>query len=181
MNRALVRRSVVVALAITLATSALAQGAPSPAALEGLDARAAVELANTWKGNGVTTFATPTAVHFRFVDGTEVTVEMPEDLMYVSVAPYLRQTHPCATHYMSGCQGELVGAPVHVQAILADGTVLVDEVMPTLANGFIDLWLPRDQAIDLHMSLEGASVVGRLTTFADSRTCITDLQLTTAR
>lgn len=174
-------RSLASVLAFALATAALAQTAPSPSALEGLDARAAVELANSWKGSDVTTFATPAAVHFRFTDGTEVAVPMPEDLMYVSVAPYLQQTHPCATHYMSGCQGELVGAPVHVQAILADGTVLIDEVMPTLPNGFIDLWLPRGQAIDLHMSLEGASVVGRLTTFADSRTCITDLQLTTAR
>ena len=174
-------RSLALVLVISLVASALGQGAPSPRALEGLDARAAVELANTWKGNGVTTFATPQAVHFAFANGTEVTVPMPEDLMFVSVAPYLQQTHPCATHYMSGCQGELVGAPVHVQAVLADGTVLIDEVMPTLANGFIDLWLPRDQAIDLHMSLEGASVVGRLTTFADSRTCITDLQLTAGR
>ena len=174
-------RSVVLVLTLALVTSALGQGNPSPRALEGLDARAAVELANTWKGNGVTTFATPEAVHFRFADGTEVTVAMPDDLMFVSVAPYLQQTHPCATHYMSGCQGELVGAPVHVQAIAADGTVLIDEVMPTMANGFIDLWLPRDQAIDLHMTLEGASVVGRLTTFVDSRTCITDLQLTANR
>jgi hypothetical protein len=174
-------RSLAILLILTLVAAAVAQGAPSPRALEGLDARAAVELANTWKGSDVTTFATPAAVHFRFTNGTEVVVPMPEDLMYVSVAPYLQHTHPCATHYMSGCQGELVGAPVHVQAILADGTVLIDEVMPTMANGFIDLWLPRDQAIDLFMSLEGASVVGRLTTFADSRTCITDLQLTTAR
>jgi len=174
-------RSLAFILTITLLASALGQGAPSPRALEGLDAPAAIELANTWKGNGVTTFATPQAVHFAFANGTEVTVPMPDDLMYVSVAPYLQRTHPCATHYMSGCQGELVGAPVHVQAILADGTVLIDEVMPTMANGFIDLWLPRDQAIDLHMSLEGASVVGRLTTFADSRTCITDLQLTAGR
>ena len=174
-------RSVALVLAITLAASALGQGAPSPRALEGLDALAAVELANSWKGSDVTTFATPEAVHFRFPDGAEVVVPMPEDQMFVSVAPYLRQTHPCATHYMSGCQGELVGAPVHVQAIAADGTVLIDDVMPTMANGFIDLWLPRDQAIDLLMTLDGYSVVGRLTTFADSRTCITDLQLTAAR
>jgi hypothetical protein len=171
-------RSTVLALAFVLAAPALAQGAPTPRALDGLDAAAAVGLANAWKGNGVTTFATPAAVHFVFANGTEVAVPLPDDLMYVSVAPYLQHTHPCATHYMSGCQGELVGEPVHVQAVLADGTVLIDEVMPTMANGFIDLWLPRDQAIDLHMTLGGASVVGLLTTYADSRTCITDLRLT---
>ena len=176
-----IRRTAVLTVALVLVASAFGQGAPSPSALEGLDARAAVELANTWKGNGVTTFATPEAVHFSFASGAEVTVPMPDDLMFVSVAPYLQRTHPCATHYMSGCQGELVGAPVHVQALLADGTVWIDEVMPTMANGFIDLWLPRDQAIDLFLRLDGASVVGRVTTFADSRTCITDLQLTANR
>ena len=174
-------RSVALVIAFALAASALAQATPSPRALEGLDARAAVELANSWKGNGVTSFATPEAVHFVFVDGAEVVVPMPEDVMYLSVAPYLQRTHPCGTHYMSGCQGELVGAPIHVQAVLADGAVLIDEVMPTMANGFIDLWLPRGQAIDLHLTLENTSVVGRVTTYADSRTCITDLQLTATR
>ncbi len=46
-------------LAFALTASVFAQGTPTPADLEGLDARAAVELANAWKGNGVPTFATP--------------------------------------------------------------------------------------------------------------------------
>lgn len=168
-------------LALTSTASVLGQGAPTPAALEGLDARAAVELANTWKGNGVTTFATPEAVHFAFPDGAEVVVPMPNDVMLVSVAPYVTHTHPCATHYMSGCQGELVGAPVHVQALATDGTLVIDEVMPTMANGFIDLWLPRGQAFDVRMTLNGATAMGLITTHADSYTCITTLQLTATR
>jgi hypothetical protein len=174
--------SLVIASTVWLAASvALAQAAgPSPSALDGLDARAAVELANAWKGNGVTTFATPEAVHFGFPDGTEVRVDMPEDVMLVSIAPYFTHTHPCATHFMSGCQGELVGAPVHVRATLADGTVVIDEVMPTMANGFIDLWLPRDQAVDLHLRLGDFVTSGRVTTFADSWTCITTLQFASA-
>ena len=167
---------------LVLSASAFAQDSqPTPAAIESLDARAAVELANDWKGNGVTSFATPEAVHFVFPDGTEVVVPMPEDVMLVSVAPYVTYTHPCATHYMSGCQGELVGAPVHVRAIASDGAIVIDEVMPTMANGFIDLWLPRGQAFDLHMRLDGATTVGLVTTHADSRTCVTTLQFTAAR
>lgn len=168
-------------LALAVAGAAFAQVAPSPRALEGLDARAAIELANAWKGNGVTSFATPQAVHFAFPSGAEVVVPMPADQMFVSVAPYLTRTHPCATHYMSGCQGELVGAPIHVQAVLDDGTVVIDEVMPTMANGFIDLWLPRGHAVDLHLSVDGYAVTGRVTTFDDSETCITTLQLAAAR
>ncbi len=171
-----------VLVGLMLSASAFAQGAqPTPAALEGLGARAAVELANDWKGNGVTSFATPEAVHFVFPDGVEVVVPMPEDVMLVSVAPYVTYTHPCATHYMSGCQGELVGAPVHVRVVASDGAVVIDEVMPTMANGFIDLWLPRGQAFDLHMSLDGATTVGLVTTHADSKTCVTTLQFTAAR
>ena len=154
---------------------------PSPAALAGLDAHEAVDLANAWKGNGVTTFATPTEVRFVFPDGTEVTVPMPEHEMLVSVAPYLVHTHPCATHFMSGCQGELVDAPVHVLATATDGTVLIDEVMPTQANGFIDLWLPRDLTIDLQLRLDGLASIGRIATFADSETCVTTFQFAATR
>lgn len=169
-------------LVFALSAGVLAQTAPpTPASLAGLDARAAVEVANAWKGNGVTSFATPTAVHFAFPDGSEVVVPMPDDVMLVSVAPYFTHTHPCATHYMSGCQGELVGAPVHVRAVAGDGSIVIDEVMPTMANGFIDLWLPRGLAFDLHLSLDGATAVGLVTTHADSKTCVTTLQLTAAR
>jgi hypothetical protein len=174
--------TLVVASIVWLAGSvAFAQvTAPSPSTLEGLDARAAVELANAWKGSDVTSFATPEAVHFGFPDGTEVRVEMPADVVLISVAPYFTHTHPCATHFMSGCQGELVDAPVHVRATLADGTIVIDELMPTMANGFIDLWLPRDQAVDLHLRLGDFVTSGRVTTFPDSWTCITTLQFASA-
>jgi len=172
----------VVATVLALLTSlALAQApAPSPAAVAGLDAIAALDLANAWKGTDVTSFVTPEAIHFRFTSGDEVLVPLPEDRMVISVAPYLAQTHPCTTHYMSGCQGELVGAPVHVRALLADGTVLIDEVRPTMANGFIDLWLPRGQSVALQLTLEDHSVMGVVTTFLNSPTCITTMRLTRA-
>jgi len=172
----------VATLALSLSIVALAQTpAVSPAALAGLDARAAVELANAWKGNDVTSFVTSDVVHFVFPDGAEVSIALPEHEMMVSVAPYFTHTHPCITHYMSGCQGELVGAPVHVLAIAPDGSVLIDEVMPTPANGFLDLWLPRDLAIELQLSLDGYRTIGRITTHAGSDTCVTTLQFAAAR
>jgi hypothetical protein len=150
---------------------------PSPMALEGVDAYAAMDLANAWKGQAVTSFVTPLAVHFVFPDGHEVYVALPEDVMLVSVAPFLTYTHPCLTHYMSGCQAEFVEAPFHVRAELADGTVVIDEVVPSLANGFVDLWLPRGEAIELTFELDGYRTVGVVTTHRDSPTCITTLQL----
>lgn len=174
-------RFVISAALVLLGSVALAQvPAPSPSAVAGLDAAAALDLANAWKGTDVTSFVTPEAIHFRFASGEEVLVALPEDRMVISVAPYLVQTHPCTTHYMSGCQGELVGAPVHVRALLADGTVLIDEMRPTMANGFIDLWLPRDQSVALELTLEDSSVIGIVTTFPNSPTCITTMRLTRA-
>jgi hypothetical protein len=86
---------------LALASLALAQSAPTPAALDATDAREAVQLANAWKGGDVTSYATPQAVRFEFPDGTEVQVPMPADEMLVSVAPYRSRTHPGTTPYMS--------------------------------------------------------------------------------
>jgi hypothetical protein len=169
-------------LALTLGlllTAALAQ-APSPQALEGLNAYEAMLVANSWKGTDVTSFVTPQAVHFVFADGQEVVISLPDDVMVVSVAPYLVHTHPCITHYMSHCQGELVGVPVQVTVTAEDGTVVLDELMTTLPSGFIDLWLPRHQVLTLRLQVDEYEVSGVVTTFADSYTCITTLQLAKA-
>lgn len=171
-------RRLVALLLVALASTAMAETPPpSPDALAGLDAYAAIELANAWKGSDVTSFATSQAVHFAFPSGAEVQVPMPEDEMFVSVAPYLNQTHPCTTHYLSSCQGELVDVPMRVRATLPDGTVVLDDVIATGANGFLDLWLPRDQAVVLSVSVDRYAADGFLTTTADSATCITTLQL----
>lgn len=173
-----IRHLAIAALWAALVTNALAgTPAPSPEALAGTDAYAAIDLANAWKGSGVTSYATAQAVHFAFPDGAEVLVPMPPDTMFVSVAPYVNRTHPCTTHYMSGCQGELVDVAMRVRATLPDGTAVLDEVMRTGANGFLDLWLPRDQAIVLSVSVDGYAATGFLTTMADSATCITTLRL----
>lgn len=57
------------------------------------------------------------------------------------------------------------------------GEVIVDEKLTTLENGFIDLWLPRNEAFIVEMSYDGKSVTGDLTTFEEDGTCITTLQL----
>ncbi len=150
---------------------------PSPAALADIDAHTAMDLANAWKGEALTSYVTSTAVHFSFPDGASVEVPLPEDEMLVSIAPYVVNTHPCQTHYMSGCQGELVGVQMRVRAELADGTIVIDEVRQTQANGFIDLWLPRGQALLISFEVDGYRTAGVITTHLDSPTCITTLRL----
>ena len=36
----------------------------------------------------------------------EVTYDLPENEFFLSVAPYVQKTHPCATHSLTGCQGK---------------------------------------------------------------------------
>ena len=172
------RPALVLLFLLALGAGSAQVPAPSPAALDGVDAYAAMDLANAWKGQAVTSYVTPQAVHFAFPDGRQVEIALPDDVMLVSFAPFLVHTHPCLTHTMSGCQGELVDAPFHVRAVLGDGTVVIDEVRPTMANGFVDLWLPRGHAIELSFELDGFRTVGLVTTHGDSPTCITTLQLT---
>lgn len=175
------RLAAVLAFAVLALVHANAEvPAATPAALEGLDARAAIEVANAWKGNGVTSFATTEAVHFAFPDGTEVTIPLPDDAVFVSLAPYVDHTHPCTTHYMSGCQGELVEVAFAVRALLADGTLLFDETLRTGANGFLDLWLPRDQVVLLSFSAGGYAADAVVATHAGSPTCITTVRLARA-
>ena len=85
-------------------------------------------------------------------------------------------THPCEIHSLSGCQGELIEEELHVTVVDQKGNTIIDENMTTMKNGFIDLWLPRNQEFSVKMTdgdLETEEVVS---TYEDSRTCITTMQ-----
>lgn len=157
-----------------------AASAASPTMLEGLDAREALALANRW-GTGtpeVQSFVDTESVVITFKkSGKRVSIPLPADRMVVAIAPYIGRTHPCEIHYMSGCQGELVEVPVRVTAVLTDGTVLFEERVTTMENGFFELWLPRDQTIRLSLEALGRTVSAEIGTYSDSNTCITTLQL----
>ncbi|MBB6453268.1 hypothetical protein HNQ94_001716 [Salirhabdus euzebyi] len=58
-----------------------------------------------------------------------------------------------------------------------EGNVIVDEKMTAAANGFIDLWLPRNQTYYTKIEYNGKSVESELSTFENDRTCITTMQL----
>jgi hypothetical protein len=147
--------------------------------LKGKNGKQAMALANAWrqKNLDVTTFVTPDAVQFKFKDGKSVSVPLPDDQMVVSIAPYIHNTHPCSTHYMSKCDGELKNTPVKVKAVTAGGKVLINKTIITPPTGFFDLWLPRDQEIDLSVSAMGKKAKGKILTYRNSKTCDTTLKL----
>ncbi|ATP42113.1 hypothetical protein CSE16_20020 [Solibacillus sp. R5-41] len=110
-------------------------------------------------------------------DGNETTYDLPEEEFFVSIAPYINQTHPCTNHSLTGCQGELVSKEFDVFIENEKGEIIVDEKLTTLENGFFDLWLPRNQVYIIQIEHDGKKVEGGFTTFEEDGTCITTLQL----
>nr|WP_245831904.1 CueP family metal-binding protein [Oceanobacillus senegalensis] len=108
---------------------------------------------------------------------SEIRYDLPKDEFFVSIAPFIEHTHECAIHSLTGCQGELVEEEFNVYIEDEQGNVVVDETMTSFANGFIDLWLPRDK--NLHVSIEHNGKVSEtdISTFEGDKTCITTMQL----
>jgi hypothetical protein len=110
-------------------------------------------------------------------DEGELALDLPEDRFYLSVAPYVSDTHECFNHSLTTCTGELAGEPVEVSVVDASGQVLVDEQTTTFDNGFLGLWLPRDVAGTLRVTHDGLSAETAISTGEDDPTCLTTLQL----
>lgn len=109
---------------------------------------------------------------------TTLKLDLPEDSFYLSFAPYIESTHPCAIHSLSSCRGELVDKTMHATITDSNGKVLVDSDLTTMANGFIGIWLPRDIDATLQVEYEGKTAQAAISTFAESNTCLTtDLKL----
>lgn len=151
----------------------------SPSSLEGLDVRSALKLANQWKLTNpeVTSFITPRHLQFKFRNGQEVNFSLPEDQMVIAIAPYITYTHPCQTHYISGCQGELSNTPISVKIKNMDGSLFKDLNTTTMHNGFVELWLPRDRQFTIYIEKGEHLGAEQISTWGKSRTCITTLKL----
>lgn len=103
--------------------------------------------------------------------------DLPEDEFFVSIAPYLEQTHPCDIHSLTGCQGELTDKEFDVSIADLEGNTILDQKMKSQANGFIDLWLPRDKTYRVTVGHDGKTAESEISTFDSNNTCITTLQL----
>lgn len=113
-------------------------------------------------------------------DGTERELALPitGDRFYLSVAPYVEQTHECFHHSLTTCQGELGGEQIDVQIVdEASGEVLVDGTHKVFDNGFVGFWLPRDIEGTLRISYDGVQGETSFGTGEDDPTCLTTVQL----
>ncbi len=113
-------------------------------------------------------------------DQRELALDMPADAFYVSIAPYVDDTHDCYFHSLTTCKGELQNTQVHVVVTdKATGEALVDETRTTFDNGFVGLWLPRDIDAAVTIEHDGRSASSDLSTHTDDdATCVTTMQLT---
>lgn len=109
----------------------------------------------------------------------EVALDLPENLTYVSIAPYLNQTHDCFYHSLTTCRGELGNEQIKVKITdEASGEVLVNEETTTFDNGFVGFWLPDDAEGIIEVTYRGYAGTTEFATTDDGATCVTDLRLT---
>ncbi len=58
-----------------------------------------------------------------------------------------------------------------------DGSIVLNDTVTSLQNGFIDLWLPRDRTYQITIENNEKSVESKISTYEGDDTCITTMQL----
>ncbi|MBO1751786.1 CueP family metal-binding protein [Actinotalea sp. BY-33] len=193
----MMRRPVLAAAALALVLAGCSSAAPetTPApetdaagqallerhGLEGMDTREVIDHLDRLGGEDrpSTLMASVRADELLLTEGEEeLSLEMPAEELYVAVAPYVDQTHDCAFHSLTTCQGELAEREVEVTILDDSGAVLVEETTTTYANGFVGYWLPRDVEGTIEMTVDGQRGEVPFTTADDGLTCLTTLQMT---
>nr|WP_232488568.1 CueP family metal-binding protein [Brevibacterium antiquum] len=111
-------------------------------------------------------------------EAQEVTIDLPREKAYVSIAPYVDTTHDCFYHSLTTCRGELGNEELDVKITdSASGEVVVDDRATTFDNGFAGFWVPSDIEGTISITHEGKSGSVDFSTGEDGATCITDLRL----
>ncbi|KAM9862934.1 CueP family metal-binding protein [Leucobacter sp. BZR 635] len=109
----------------------------------------------------------------------DISLPLSDAGFYLSIAPYVDQTHPCSFHSLTTCLGELRNTPIELTITDAEsGEVVTSEITVTADNGFVGVWLPRDGEFDVRIVGEQGTAETRVQTHEDSPTCLTTMQLT---
>ncbi|MDF2921519.1 MAG: hypothetical protein K0R57_433 [Paenibacillaceae bacterium] len=162
--------------AATPTVAATASG--TAASYKDVDVKKLLEEFSLRKRTAASVSARPLEVLITEKEGdSAVSVPLPKDAFFLSIAPYVDSTHPCANHNLVTCKGELANKVVHVKVVDGKGTAIIDKDVTTYANGFLDLWVPRDQKLDVTISYEGKKVTETVGTSSTDRTCVSTMQL----
>ena len=105
------------------------------------------------------------------------TFDVPDDLFYLSIAPYINQTHPCGTHSLVTCRGELKNTTFYVLIKDELDNIIFDQEITSGSNGFAGLWLPRNMTGTIYVEYNNFSATTDIETYDSSNTCLTTLKL----
>jgi len=147
--------------------------------IEKMEIKQAVLLANMWKYEypEVTSFVDTKELNISFPNGRNLKILLPENEIYVAIAPYETYTHDCRVHYISSCEAELTESEFFIKLLRDDGTIFREQEIYSLKNGFVELWLPKNEEFDVEINYKDKSCEFVLMTYETSRTCITDAKL----
>lgn len=104
--------------------------------------------------------------------------DIPDYLFYLSIAPYINQTHPCSTHSLVTCRGELKNTKFNVVVKDDLENIIFEQEVTTGSNGFAGIWLPRNITGTIVVEYDNFSATSKIETFNQSKTCLTTLKLT---
>lgn len=147
--------------------------------LQGLDAKAIVDRLDRTNAERSTSL-TGSVRGYELVladDSGEETLRLPDGRFYLSVAPFVSQTHDCFNHNLATCQGELAGKAMSVRIVDDAGKQLADQDVTSYENGFVGFWLPRDVTGTVEVTYDGKTGRAPFSTAADSASCMTTLQV----
>ncbi len=178
-----IKLSVIVILSIILLMGCSSETEPeteAEVATESIDTESIKELVNDYtidKLDAKQASITSTELIIEENDNQKKVYQLPEEEFFVSIAPFKTETHECEIHSLTGCQGELVSESFDVEITNASGDVILDETKTTEANGFIDLWLPRNDTYTVIITQDDKRTESEISTFEGDKTCITTMQL----
>lgn len=110
-----------------------------------------------------------------------IVLPLPEDEFYVSIAPYVNQTHPCTYHSLTTCLGELQNTPIELTITDTEsGEVVVEGLTATADNGFVGAWLPSDREFQVRIVSADGYAEQTIRTGKNDPSCITTMQLAPA-
>ena len=109
----------------------------------------------------------------------EVFLPIESNDFYLSIAPYVTQTHPCTFHSLTTCVGKMQSTAVEL--IITDvrsGEVVLSEQRTTEDNGFTGVWLPREGQYSVRINSAQGSAEQLVSTGSEDPSCLTTMQLT---
>lgn len=99
--------------------------------------------------------------------------DLPEDKFYVSIAPYINDTHTCEIHNLKTCKSELANKIFEVTIKDKKDNVVYFDNVNSMANGFIGIWLPKDIEGTIQVKYNEYRVTSNISTYNNDNTCIT--------